>query len=72
MLLFALPMRSHTTLGHMWNRILNRPTRLQAVVVSLVSLISGFGASLSADQVALLTTFSAAVISLLLDTPRRG
>jgi hypothetical protein len=56
----------------MWNRILNRPTRLQAVVVSLVSLISGFGASLSADQVALLTTFSAAVISLLLDTPRRG
>lgn len=56
----------------MFQRVLNRPTRLQGVIVSLVSLVSGFGASLSADQVALLTTFSAAVISLLLEKPSRG
>lgn len=56
----------------MWNRIRNHPTRLQGAVVAGVALITSFGVSWTAEQVSVVTAFSAAVISLMLDTPRRG
>jgi uncharacterized membrane protein YhiD involved in acid resistance len=53
----------------MWKRILNYPSRLQAVVVSLVSCITAFGVAWDAEMVAGLTTLSAALISLFLEKP---
>lgn len=56
----------------MWKRISSRPTRLQALVVSGVALVTSFGIDWTAEQVSVVTAFSAAAISLLLETPSRG
>jgi hypothetical protein len=56
----------------MWKRISSRPTRLQGLVVSAVALVTSFGIDWTAEQVSVVTAFSAALISLLLETPKRG
>jgi len=55
----------------MLQRLLNYPSRLQAVVVAAVSCITAFGVAWNADMVAGITTLSAALISLLLEKPGR-
>lgn len=52
-------------------RLRTHPGRLQAVVVAAVALITAFGINWSAEQVAAVTTFSAAVIALLLEPPAK-
>lgn len=56
----------------MWKLISSRPTRLQALVVSGVALITSFGIDWTAEQVSVVTAFSAALISLVLETPKRN
>ncbi len=53
------------------NRLRTHPGRLQAVVVAAVALVTAFGINWSAEQVAAVTTFSAAVIALLLEPPAK-
>lgn len=52
-------------------RLRTHPGRLQAVVVAAVALVTAFGINWSAEQVAAVTTFSAAVIALLLEPPAK-
>jgi len=63
---------SEATLVDMWKLISSRPTRLQALVVSGVALITSFGIDWTAEQVSVVTAFSAALISLVLETPKRN
>jgi uncharacterized membrane protein len=48
-------------------KLRRHPGRLQAVVVAAVALVTAFGVNWSAEQVAAVTTFSAAVIALILE-----
>lgn len=50
-------------------RIRKYPARTQAAVVAAVALVTAFGVNWSADQVGAVTTFSAALIALFLETP---
>jgi uncharacterized membrane protein len=52
-------------------RLRTHPGRLQAVVVAAVALVTAFGINWSAEQVAAVTAFSAAVIALLLEPPAK-
>jgi hypothetical protein len=51
----------------LWDRIQERPGKFQVLMVALVSLISAFVVELEAEQVAVLTTFSAAVVGFITD-----
>lgn len=52
-------------------QLANHPGRLQAVVVAAVALVTAFGVNWSAEQVAAVTTFSAALIALLIEPPAK-
>lgn len=56
----------------MIERMKKYPARLQAVIVSAVSLITAFGVAWSAEQVSVVTAFSAAVIALFLEQPGKA
>ncbi len=51
----------------MWNRIVQYPARLQAVIVSLTVLLTVFGVPWSELQLAAISTFTATVIALFLE-----
>ena len=56
----------------MLQRIKTYPARLQAVVVAAVALGTSLGADISAEATGAIATFSAAVIALFLEGPKRS
>ena len=55
----------------MLQRLRTYPARLQAVVVAAVALGTSFGLDWSGEQTGAVAAFSAAVIALFLEGPRR-
>ena len=55
----------------MMRRVRRYPARSQAVVVALVALVTAFGVDWSPEQVAAITTLSATLFALLVETPRK-
>jgi hypothetical protein len=56
----------------MLSRIKTYPARLQAVVVAAVALGTSLGADISAEATGAIATFSAALIALFLEGPKRS
>lgn len=55
----------------MLDRLRNHPARLQAAVVAAVALGTSFGLDWTGEQTGAVAAFSAALIALFLEGPRR-
>lgn len=61
----------HSVAVNVYRVLQRRATYLQTVIVAGLGMGGGFGLNWSGEQIALVTTFSAAVLALLFDPPQR-